>query len=85
MDDHGSFALGGLLPDSVHELQDALGSVCWRHAVVGPGRVVKVHHILGLVSLWGGDAEEHVLVTSSTLSVARANAEDQAGATVFSY
>lgn len=71
MDDHGPFALGGLLSDRVYKLQDALGGICWRHAVIGPGRVVEMHHILCLISLERGNAKDHVLVTSSTLRMTR--------------
>lgn len=51
VDDHGPFALGGLLSHCEHKLQDALGGVCWRHAVIGPGCVVKMHHVLRFVRI----------------------------------
>lgn len=51
VDDHGPFALGGLLSDRVYKLQDALCGICWRHTMIRPGCVVKMHHILRLVSL----------------------------------
>lgn len=81
MDDHGPFALGGLLANHVHKLQDAFGSICWRHTMIGPGCVVKMHHILCLVSLRGRHAKDHGLDTSPTLSMARDTIEDWGGAT----
>ena len=49
----GVFGPVGLLADNVDELQDALDGVDRGHAVVGPGRVVEVQHVLRLVSLQG--------------------------------
>ena len=49
----GVFGPVGLLAHNVDELQDALDGVDRGHAVVGPGRVVQVQHVLRLVSLQG--------------------------------
>lgn len=49
--DHGTFALCCLLSDDMDKLQDAFRSVCRGHSVVRPRSVVKMHHILHLVSL----------------------------------
>ena len=81
VDDHGPFALGGLLSHCEHKLQDALGGVCWRHAVIGPGCVVKMHHVLRFVRLWARNAKVRALVTPSALSMTRAMVGDQGDTT----
>jgi len=55
---HGVSGLVGLLAHDVHELQDALDGVDRGHAVVGPGRVVQVQHVLTLVGLRGRQRAE---------------------------
>lgn len=49
---HGASALCSLLSDLVYKLQDAFRSVGCGHPVIGPRGVVKMGHILHLVSLW---------------------------------
>lgn len=51
--DHGAFTLYWLLPDHLHELQDAFGGVGCGDTMVWPGSVVKMHHVLHLISLVG--------------------------------
>ena len=52
MHDHGAFALHSLLSDLVYKLQDAFCSIGCGHPVIRPCGVVKMNHILHLVSLW---------------------------------
>lgn len=46
-----SFSPVDLLPDDLHKLQDALDGIHRGHAVVRPGRVVKMQHVLCLICL----------------------------------
>lgn len=49
--DHGASALGSLLSHHVYELQDAFCSIGCGHPVIRPRSVVKMRHVLHLVSL----------------------------------
>lgn len=68
MYDHGAFSLCWFLPDHLHKLEDALGSVGCGDAVVWPGSVVKMHHILHLISLMG-EAGQQRFHRASTVKI----------------
>lgn len=58
--DHGAFTLYWLLPDHLHELQDAFGGIGCGDTMVWPGSVVKMHHVLHLISLVGKAEQQRV-------------------------
>lgn len=60
MYDHGAFTLCCFLPDHLYKLEDTFGSVGRGDTVIWPGSVVKMHHVLHLISLMREAEQQHV-------------------------